>query len=356
MKKLRLNFIEIVHSSFFLALCLTTFLNSCKSLEIESNSKAKATSSNAQQSQWIYYGSNNRLVFARDQLGNRIPDFSKAGYLFGKQPPSPSDLKLKILKIVPIRGDNTGHIQKAISEVSKWPVSKSGYRGIIQMSAGVFNVSGSIRLENSGVILRGEDYPSGQSPPTKILASGTLKRSVIVVGKNESSPATRNNPNKHIFTTVGPKVSISDKFVPMGAGSFDLDDASSFQKGDLIAVTRPSTKKWLSSIGMDRIPPNRIDPRESTVVQWKTANTSLTWERIVSAIDGNRIHLNAPLTHSLSKDFGGGVVQKIDSIRIDYIGIENIFCESSYLKKGDEDHAQTFIEFRSAEHSWARFI
>ena len=67
-----------------------------------------------------------RLVYHSDKDGNRIPDFSHAGYKNGE-----ADLpELPVaLSIDPISGDNTAHIQDAINQVSALPLDSLDFEG-----------------------------------------------------------------------------------------------------------------------------------------------------------------------------------------------------------------------------------
>src|SRR5512140_3083707 len=66
----------------------------------------------------VYPGTDGKLVYVADSLGNKIPDFSNAGYKGG----GVSLPYVAIKKTLwPVRGDNSASIQAAIDSVSALP-------------------------------------------------------------------------------------------------------------------------------------------------------------------------------------------------------------------------------------------
>ena len=68
------------------------------------------------QSKIVYFDSENKLTYVRDDEGNTIPDFSYAGYKNGND----SIPFVPVVKTIsPVEGDNTNHIncQINISEI-----------------------------------------------------------------------------------------------------------------------------------------------------------------------------------------------------------------------------------------------
>ena len=78
------------------------------------------------QSSILHFDDSSRLVYHSDMDGNRIPDFSHAGYKNGEV-----DIPVLpvVLEISPIQGDNTAHIQSAIDQVSGLTLDENGFRG-----------------------------------------------------------------------------------------------------------------------------------------------------------------------------------------------------------------------------------
>ena len=101
----------------------------------------------------VYPGTDGRLVYVPDEHGNTIHDSSHAGYAGGGVPIPTVPVKLTIW---PVAGDNTEHVQAAIDKVSALPQDKSGFRGAVLLRAGYYKMAMPLRIQASGVVLRGE--------------------------------------------------------------------------------------------------------------------------------------------------------------------------------------------------------
>src|SRR5687767_15625622 len=76
----------------------------------------------------VYPGTDGKLVYVPDSLGNRIPDFSNAGYKGGGV--SLPYVQPKVI-VWPVKGDNSDHLQNIIDSISALPPDGSGFRGAI---------------------------------------------------------------------------------------------------------------------------------------------------------------------------------------------------------------------------------
>ncbi len=123
------------------------------------------------QSSIIYYDNNNKLVYISDAEGNKIPDFSYAGYKNSNVPIPEVNI---VRTISPITGDNTQHIQSAINEVGALPLNSNGFRGALMLNAGVYEVNGTLKINFSGVILRGAGDGSNPDSNTIIVGKGNI--------------------------------------------------------------------------------------------------------------------------------------------------------------------------------------
>src|SRR5688572_2506787 len=101
----------------------------------------------------VYPGTDGKLVYVADTLGNRIPDFSNAGYKGGGAaiPYIPNKVT-----VWPVAGDNSAVIQAAIDKVSAMPLDASGFRGAVLLKMGEYPLDKPLYIKASGVILRGE--------------------------------------------------------------------------------------------------------------------------------------------------------------------------------------------------------
>jgi len=173
----------------------------------------------------------NKLVYGKDEHGNRVPDFSTSGYAGGDR-----DIPAAPVKVIVSagKGDETANIQKAIDYVAGLPVDSNGLRGAVLLLKGQHQILGGLYITNSGVVLRGQGMDKAG---TVLLATGLDRRTLITIcGKNDRK--TQSNPDWQI----------ADDYVPVGSVSFHLKDASALKAGDTVAITRPCTKEWIDSL------------------------------------------------------------------------------------------------------------
>ena len=287
------------------------------------------------ESAFVKLNKDKSLTYSPDEKGNIIPDFSRVGYYGGDKPiPEPA-----VVKTVSPTGTDKDQliIQAAIDEVAKRNPDQTGFRGAILIKKGVYKISENIRIENSGIVLRGEgDKDDG----TKLIATSKKKVSLIVVsgtGKPEEISGTR--------------VSIEDAYVPVGAMAFTVSSVAGFKKGDKVILFRPGTEQWIKDLKMDK-----IEARNGTR-QWQAKEYDLYFQRIVTKIQGNRISIDNPVMMALDTRYGGGQLFRYNfEGRITNVGIENIRCESEYETDTSENHAWNAISFDQVEHGWVRNV
>ena len=93
-----------------------------------------------------------KLIYKADSLGNRIPDFSYCGYMASEKPIPTIPVRV----IVPVvKGDATLRIQSALDYVASLPIDANGFRGAVLLQKGSYEVFGQLRINASGVVLRG---------------------------------------------------------------------------------------------------------------------------------------------------------------------------------------------------------
>jgi hypothetical protein len=100
------------------------------------------------QSSRVSYGPGGRLVYASDAEGNRIPDFSYAGYRHGEVtiPVVPV-----VMRLAPTAGDQTARIQAALDQIAARPADRRGIRGALLLAPGSYDIQGTVRVRESGV-------------------------------------------------------------------------------------------------------------------------------------------------------------------------------------------------------------
>src|SRR5439155_24534908 len=90
-----------------------------------------------------------KLVYRVESNGDRVPDFSYAGYHAGETPIP--DVPGRIV-VAPVEGDNTARIQAAIDSVASLPRDQ---RGAVLLTKGRFEILGGLRIRAAGFVLRG---------------------------------------------------------------------------------------------------------------------------------------------------------------------------------------------------------
>jgi hypothetical protein len=283
-------------------------------------------------SKFVQSDKQGKLIYHPDNKGNMIPDFSHVGYAAGnKKIPDISIVKT----VQPEAGKSGGElIQAAIDEVSKKPLDKNGFRGAILIKAGEYKIPGSIRIQTSGIVLRGEGMR------TKLTATGNQQNAMINVSGTGK-----------IIETAGTRTKITDDYVPTGAHSFKVGDASKYKTGDKIILYRPGTDKWIQDLKMDK-----IEERNGTK-QWKASEYNLSFERIITRINGNTIYIDNPVVMAMEPQYGGGEIFKYGYPgRISNVGIENLYCESVYSSDTAEDHSWDAIRYDNIENGWVRNV
>lgn len=274
---------------------------------------------------------NGNLTYEQDALGNQLPDFSTAGYGGGGVPLPHVPTLLYLLP--GDESDDTKRIQAAIDHVADLPAGENGIRGAVLLKRGEYRVSGQLQLRESGVVLRGE---GDSSDGTVIVATGTGRRTLIVGGA------------KSLEMELGNAVAVIDRYVPVGAKHLRVADANSFAVGDNILIERASTSEWLEQIGM-HIAPAR------THYRWREGRLELSWQRRITAIRGDELHLDAPIVTALEEQIAPGSVREIlSTARLSQIGIEHLrlVSEVDATRPKDEDHAWMGIQLDNLENAW----
>lgn len=274
------------------------------------------------------------LLYVPDERGNRIPDFSYAGYAAGEQ--LIPEVPVRIF--VPVKaGDATRRIQAALDYVSTLPIGKDGFRGAVLLGKGRYEIAGTLHITASGVVLRG----SGMGEDGTVLTGTGFEREALVAvqGKDDK--------------TVKPEVAVSSKYVPVNSLTLTVAAGHPFKTGDRVLVHRPSTDAWIKTLGTDHFGGG------ITALGWKPGQRDIHWDRQVASVSDNSITLDAPLTTALDSAFGGGTIAAYTwPGRITQAGIENLRCISDYNTKNpkDENHRWTGITVANTQDAWVRRV
>jgi len=314
----------------------------------------------------VYPGVDGKLVYVADSLGNKIPDFSNAGYKGGGVPIPHGQIKTIVW---PVPGDNSERLQKVIDSVSSLSPDASGFRGTILLKMGQYNLEKPLYIKASGVVLRGE----GMSDIGTILIGKTPKeRPPQGPGRGGRSALINIAGDTGVKPQEDSKQIITDNYVPVGAISFTVASAKAFKKNDKVIVRRIGNQTWIKELGEDSATVGRN--------RWQPFN--INYDRTIVDVKGNTIIIDAPIFCAIESRWGGGELLKYNDERIDQVGIENLRGVSEYDPSvrqknygnidrdkldpkyqyqgeeyfSDENHYFNFINISNAKNVWVRNI
>jgi hypothetical protein len=286
-------------------------------------------------SKWVSLGKDRRLHYTADARGNRIIDFSHAGYKGGgvALPNVPVARRLQ-----PSGGDDTPQIQAAIDEVSRLPQNAQGHRGAVQLGAGTYTVAGALKMSASGVVLRGVGSGEGG---TTVSVTGPPHRFLEIAGNGSWQPDDR-------------RAAIADAYVPSGADSFDVDSAAIFKAGDAVLVERPVTQAWIQFMKMD------VLTRDGKPQVWIAPGTVHSVARTISKVAGRRVTLDVPLSDSYDaehlKPAGASLVKYTFPGRIEQVGFESMRVAVPARDVPIDQAQYSLLRVAAVSDAWVRDI
>ncbi len=283
-------------------------------------------------SQWAYIGPDHKLHYKTDDHGNRIMDFSYAGYHGGgvALPDVPAAVTL-----APAAGDNTAQIQAALAEISRRQPDSHGFRGAVLLKPGVFETEGSLAITAGGVVLRGS---GSEDNGTIIRLTGKPHRFLDIHGAGT-------------LRLAGERVQITDAYVPSGARSFHVQNATAFHRGDTVIVEKPITGEWIHFMGMDTL------VRDGKAQTWLKSGSSIRTDRVVESVAGNQITLDVPLSDSLDGHFlgpsGATLARYSFPERIAEAGVEHLRVAAPFDDVPISGPQYTVLRLDAAIDCWA---
>lgn len=295
-------------------------------------------------SNWVYIDNNGKLSYKTTKKGDRIIDFSHAGYKGGGVllPYVPAKLTVHSLGE---DVDCTDYIQKAIDIVSALPKDKNGFRGAVLLAPGRYTCERPLQITTDGVVLRG----SGSDPSGSIIVMTGNKHTAIVVDKglkqrvgNRLGDASSNEES----------IKVVDKYISAGSYQFTVADASKLSVGDNIEIRKPVTEKWIKFMKMDDL------VRDGKSQTWIKEGKLLIAERTIAAIDGNTITLSVPLVDNYDAKFTDNnitVVVANNIQRLKQCGVENLRIESPQ-QAVNHTNALYYALRINGEDCWAKDI
>ncbi|WP_157244608.1 right-handed parallel beta-helix repeat-containing protein [Nonomuraea typhae] len=295
-----------------------------------------AQASTLWQSSLVRYDRRGRLAYTADAEGNRIPDFSHAGYRNGERP-LPHVRTVKVIR--PVEGDNTAHIQAALDEVAALPRER---RGALLLLPGLYPVAGTVYVRADGLVLRGTGDGDDPAANTIIKATGNTpaNRNVIVVGGAAGGGWRGEVP--------GTRTEITTDVVQVGAREFQVADPGALRPGDNIVITHPCTEEWLKAIdhgGHDVGPP------------WKPGEHPIPYNRYVRDVTGTTVTVDVPVFNHLDRAHGPSFLYTWDRAGlVTEAGVERLRVDIEYTGDPDQDenHAYNAIYLLRCEDAWVR--
>lgn len=263
-------------------------------------------------------------------------DYSYVGYHQSEQP----------IPDVPVRvyvscqaGDQSDRIQQALDYVARLkPDKASGLRGTVLLAPGTFHLSKPLRIQASGVVLRG----TGRKQ-TILLKEGYDRGAVVYIeGRND----------RHVTDTLALQAD-----VPLGSSQLMASGTAvpRLRAGTEVIILRPSTKEWIARMGCA----NFGGGDELGYWGWHPGEIDVEWTRTIVAANGRQVTLDSPLTMALAKaDAKTAMLLFSWPGRIHDSGVENLTITSQYNDQypKDEDHAWDGVYIAQAKDCWVRLI
>src|SRR5262249_31546054 len=153
---------------------------------------------------------------------------------------------------------------------------------------------------------------------------------------------------------TGSTVDITDAFVPVGGRTISVSSTSGFAVGDSVFVQRPVTQDWIHFMGMDTL------VRNGKPQTWIAAGTLIRTDRVITAISGNRVTLDVPLTDSFDATHldppGGSLVKYAWPGRISQVGVEGLRLAAPPQSPNLSDPQFGFMSIDAVIDGWVKDI
>jgi hypothetical protein len=254
-------------------------------------------------SQWVHFGPDRKLVYATTPKGDRIPDFSSAGYRGGGIALPHATTRMKVSPTG--EADDTLAIQAALDQVAKLAPGAQGIRGAVELVPGTYHLKSTLHLSVSGVVLRGAG--SEGAGATLLEMAGDPHLAIEIKGDFQRRE-------------LGPATALTDSYVPAGATVIHVVNAADIHPGDTLEIVKPVTPQWVHFMGMDDL------VRDGQPETWLKSNISV--RRCVARVEGNTVHLTVPLTDSFDAQFykeqAATVTRVAITGQIAEVGVENL--------------------------------
>lgn len=323
--------------SLILTVCLNVTFQTANSQTVK-----KSTS------EWVYPGKDGKLVYKTTASGDKIMDFSHAGYMGGGV--ALPDVPVKVTVKPTGADDETAAIQAAVNQVATMPFV-NGFRGAVLLAPGEFKCANTINIIANGIVLRGSGSGAGG---TTIKMVGP-RHTAVVIGKMRDRRSRENQEDIEdtvdVKDFVSAETSIADAYVPFGANTFTVASTAGFKVGDRIAIQRPTTAAWVHFMQMDSM------KRNGRPQTWISGSRVGIAERKITKISGNKITVDVPLPDSYDSKYlnpPGTTIGKVKPVtRVTQVGVENLHiqCEPNEIAYGQAPYSAVRV---GGDDCWLR--
>lgn len=271
---------------------------------------------------------------------NIVPDFSRAGYRGGGVAlPARDSIAVRRTLSPGAQGDDAARIQAAIDAVSEMAPDHRGLRGAVLLRRGRYTLDRTLVIRAGGVVLRGEGRGE----------DGTVLRSTVTGPQGrilEVGAPERGAPQAALDARP---TRIAMDYAPVGTMRIQVDSADGYRVGDAVAIVREPNDAWTGPQGVD-----------TARYGWVAADYAMHYERIVTAVAGDTLTLDAPLVDAIDVRFGGGRVYRTDVKRIAEAGVEDLRLEgdpnTGVGPRTPTVGPYTAIRFAGVRDSWIRNV
>jgi hypothetical protein len=128
--------------------------------------------------------------------------------------------------------------------------------------------------------------------------------------------------------------------------------------GDPVLIGRPVTAKWIAFLGMDKL------VRDGAQQTWLRPGFVHSWERTITALDGNKVTLDVPLSDSFDAQYvsppGGSMQRFTFDGRLSQVGVESLRVIAplrTAAQANDPGHGGSqFMELTNTVDSWIKGV
>ena len=278
-----------------------------------------AINADAQQSQWVRMTPDGALTYKTLPQGDRIMDFSGAGYMGGGV--AFPNVPVKKTVRPPADGtDATDIIQAAVDAVASLPL-ENGFRGAVLLEPGDYHCNREILISESGVVLRGSGSEGKNASIIRMY--GDKKHPAINISSDNARRSGRGGSGA--VDSNGIRTTVVDDYVPSGTNTVKVASVKGFSVGDIIQVRRPTTKEWVQFMEMHNM------TRSGSPQTWLASGRTSVHIRRITAINGSTFTLDLPLSDSFdAKYLGKNAVEIVrvaasePVIPLSQIGVEHL--------------------------------